>query len=228
MLPGTISPSYDEQGDDSDVAMTSRGTLWILGGVIVVILVALILAVSNLVQLAKVRISEDDVPAAQTVPTASAAPTQEGGGEEQPAPSVPIVITGAESLDPFGDNDEHPELQDRLVDGSTEEEWYSRYYVSPDMDGKAGLGVAVSLEQAAQVSGIDIQGTGGGGNVEIRATSPDDPTGGTLLAEGAFTSGTTSFSFEPTTTQSIVVWVTELPTASDGRNKVTISEITLR
>ena len=49
-----------------------------------------------------------------------------------------------------------------------------------------------------------------------------------MLAEGAFTSGTTSFDFTPTSTQSIVIWVTELPTASDGQPKVSVSEITLK
>ena len=93
---------------------------------------------------------------------------------------------------------------------------------------KSGLGIAVSLEQSAKVSAIDLQGTGSGGNVQIRATSADDPSGGTLLTEGAFTSGTTSFSFTPTDTDSIVVWVTDQPTASDGDPKVTISEITLK
>ena len=86
----------------------------------------------------------------------------------------------------------------------------------------------MTLEQAAEVSGIDIQGTGSGGNVQIRATSPEDPTGGTVLAEGAFTSGTTSFTFTPTSTQSIVLWVNDLPTASDGQPKVSVSEITLK
>ena len=86
----------------------------------------------------------------------------------------------------------------------------------------------MTLASPAQVSAIELQGTGNGGHVQIRATSPEDPQGGTLLAEGAFTQGTTTFEFTPTETGSIVVWVTELPKASDGLSKVTISEITLR
>ena len=52
--------------------------------------------------------------------------------------------------------------------------------------------------------------------------------GGTVLAEGAFTSGTTSFTFPATSTQSIVIWVTDQPTAPDGESKVTVSEITFK
>ena len=114
------------------------------------------------------------------------------------------------------------------MDGNPGTEWYSRFYNSPTMDSKGGIGVAVTLASPAKVSAIDIQGTGSGGHVQIRATSPEDPQGGTVLAEGAFTQGTTTFEFTPTETSSIVVWVTEVPKSSDGLNKVTISEITLR
>ena len=73
------------------------------------------------------------------------------------------------------------------------------------------------------------QGTGAGGHVQIRATSPDDPEGGTLLAEGEFTQGTTTFNFQkPTETSTVVLLVTRLPKSSDGENKLTITEITLR
>lgn len=159
-------------------------------------------------------------------------PAAANPGPQQPAqptqPAAPITISGAQSLDPFGDNNEHPELAGNLVDGDPSTEWYSRFYNSATMDSKKGIGVAVTLASPAQVSAIELQGTGNGGHVQICATSPEDPQGGTLLAEGAFTQGTTTFEFTPTETGSIVVWVTELPKASDGLSKVTISEITLR
>ena len=95
--------------------------------------------------------------------------------------------------------------------------------------GRGTKSLAVTLEQKATVSGIDIQGTGAGGHVQIRATSPDDPEGGTLLAEGEFTQGTTTFNFQkPTETSTVVLLVTRLPKSSDGENKLTITEITLR
>ena len=196
---------------------------------IIALLVGLLFAVKNLVQLSKVPFTDKDIPAASTVPSVPAAANP---GPQQPAqptqPAAPITISGAQSLDPFGDNNEHPELAGNLVDGDPSTEWYSRFYNSATMDSKKGIGVAVTLASPAQVSAIELQGTGNGGHVQIRATSPEDPQGGTLLAEGAFTQGTTTFEFTPTETGSIVVWVTELPKASDGLSKVTISEITLR
>ena len=228
-LPSPPSPDDDEDDDEDESPSLSRASTVIIVVAIIALLVGLLFAVKNLVQLSKVPFTDKDIPAASTVPSVPAAANP---GPQQPAqptqPAAPITISGAQSLDPFGDNNEHPELAGNLVDGDPSTEWYSRFYNSATMDSKKGIGVAVTLASPAQVSAIELQGTGNGGHVQIRATSPEDPQGGTLLAEGAFTQGTTTFEFTPTETGSIVVWVTELPKASDGLSKVTISEITLR
>ena len=219
----------DESEEDASVRSASfTTTVVILAGLVLVAVVGVIYAVANLFQLADLPFSDDDVPAAKTVPSASAPATNGQSGNQEPAAPAAIVISGVESLDPYGDNNEHPELSSAMIDGDPATEWHTRYYTSPSLSWKQGIGVAVTLEQAAAVSSIEMQGTGSGGAVQIRATSAQDPQGGTLLAEGAFTSGTTTFSFDATETQSIVIWVTELPTASDGQNKITISEITLK
>ena len=228
-LPSSPSPDDDEDDDEDESPSLSRASTVIIVVAIIALLVGLLFAVKNLVQLSKVPFTDKDIPAASTVPSVPAAANP---GPQQPAqptqPAAPITVSGAQSLDPFGDNNEHPELAGNLVDGDPSTEWYSRFYNSATMDSKKGIGVAVTLASPAQVSAIELQGTGNGGHVQIRATSPEDPQGGTLLAEGAFTQGTTTFEFTPTETGSIVVWVTELPKASDGLSKVTISEITLR
>ena len=180
---------------------------------------------------AGVRLTDDDVPAAKTVPSTStsstqapAATTSSSDDSTKPTPSsAPVKVAGAKSL-----SGDHPELESRLTDGDTSKEWFSQWHRDPGMDGGT-KSLAVTLEQKATVSGIDIQGTGAGGHVQIRATSPDDPEGGTLLAEGEFTQGTTTFNFQkPTETTTVVLLVTRLPKSSDGENKLTITEITLR
>ena len=215
-LPSPSSPDDGEEDyDENESPAMSRTSTIMFVVIIFVLLVGLIFAVKNIVQLSKVRISDEDIPAAETVPSAGANPAPQQP-TQPPQPAAPITISGAQSLDPFGDNNEHPELAGNLVDGDPGTEWYSRFYISPTMDSKGGIGVAVTLASPAQVSAIDLQGTGTGGHVQIRATSPEDPRGGALLAEGAFTQGTTTFEFTPTETSSIVVWVTEVPKASDG------------
>ncbi|MDU0347284.1 hypothetical protein RWX45_00355, partial [Actinomyces sp. MRS3W] len=219
-----------DQEEDEEERRVNRTTTAVLIAVLVAVLVGVFFAVNNLLGLAGVKFQDDDIPAAKTVPTTAAATSQEGEPqqEEEPEPTAEITLSSAQSLDPFGDNNEHPENAGLVIDGNTDQEWSSRYYYESSLAWKQGIGMAVALEQEAQVSGIDIQGTGTGGNVQVRATSPEDPTGGTLLAEGAFTEGTTSFDFDATTAQSIVLWVTDLPTAADGQFKVTITEITLK
>ena len=228
-LPSSPSPDDEEDYDEDESPSLSRTSTIIIVVTIIALLVGLLFAVKNLVQLSKVSFADKDIPAADTVPSASAGANPAPQQPAQPSqPAAPITISGAQSLDPFGDNNEHPELAGNLVDGNPGTEWYSRFYNSPTMDSKGGIGVAVTLASPAKVSAIDIQGTGSGGHVQIRATSSADPEGGALLAEGSFASGTTTFTFTPTETGSIVVWVTELPRSSDGLNKATISEITLR
>ncbi|PHP53455.1 hypothetical protein BW737_003055, partial [Actinomyces ruminis] len=223
-------PEHDYEEDEQERAV-NRTTTAVLIVVVLAVLVGVFFAVNNLLGLAGVTFQDDDIPAAKTVPTASATPTPEPEPEpqeEQAEPAAEIKPSSAQSLDPFGDNNEHPENAALVIDSATDQAWSSRYYYDASLAWKQGIGMAVTLEQEAEISGIDVQGTGTGGNVQVRATSADDPTGGTLLAEGAFTEGTTSFEFDPTSTNSVVLWVTDLPTAADGQFKVTISEITFK
>ncbi|ARD42855.1 murein biosynthesis integral membrane protein MurJ [Actinomyces gaoshouyii] len=214
-------PRIGDGSEDDDAETDSRVSTGIIVGLLAIVLVVAYFAITNILQLLGMPLTEKEVPAARTVPSA-AAPGGDGRSGGSETPQVPITITGARSL-----SGQHPELEGRLVDGDTSKEWYTQWANRP-----TGLGdviIAVTLQQAAPVSGISLQGTGQGGHVQIRATSVQDPQGGTVLAEGPFTSGTTSFSFDATTTDTIVVVITELPVApDDGKNKATITEITLR
>ena len=217
------------EDDEESSRSVSRTSTVVLVSLVALVLVGAFFAVSNLLQLANVRLTDDNVPAAKTVPSTATSSTQAPAttsSDDSPKPtpsSAPVKVAGAKSL-----SGDHPELESRLTDGDTSKEWFSQWHRDPGMDGGT-KSLAVTLEQKATVSGIDIQGTGAGGHVQIRATSPDDPEGGTLLAEGEFTQGTTTFNFQkPTETTTVVLLVTRLPKSSDGENKLTITEITLR
>ena len=218
------------EDDEESSRSVSRTSTVVLVSLVALVLVGAFFAVSNLLQLANVRLTDDNVPAAKTVPSTATSSTQapattsSSDDSTKPTPSsAPVKVAGAKSL-----SGDHPELESRLTDGDTSKEWFSQWHRDPGMDGGT-KSLAVTLEQKATVSGIDIQGTGAGGHVQIRATSPDDPEGGTLLAEGEFTQGTTTFNFQkPTETTTVVLLVTRLPKSSDGENKLTITEITLR
>lgn len=74
-----------------------------------------------------------------------------------------------------------------------------------------GIGIAITLEKEAPVSSLLISSDNTGGNVQIRATSADKPTDGKVLAEGPL-DGDTQLKFDsPVTTDTLVLWFTELP-----------------
>ncbi|WP_265523704.1 protein kinase family protein [Oerskovia flava] len=158
--------------------------------------------------------------------TAEPAPTAE------PTQDVRPQIAGGRALDPEGDaasesNDgEHPEAVELAFDGQPETFWYTRTYNSAQFGGlKSAVGYAIILEEAAPVSSIVLDTNSEGGQVEVRATTEDAPTEGEVLASGAFSSTTELIFDEPVEGESFVLWITELPQTSDGRNRLELNEI---
>lgn len=148
--------------------------------------------------------------------------------EEPPAPVVPVILSAEQITLPGNTPEDHPELAARAVDGDATTSWISRMYKSPQFGGlNHGVGLLVTLEQPAAVSTVYLSTANTGGNVEIRATTASDPTGGTLLASGPLATEAT-FSIEsPVETSTIVVWITELPQNTSGENRANIFEISM-
>ena len=83
------------------------------------------------------------------------------------------------------------------------------------------------LTQKTTVSTVTLRTNSNGGNVEIRATDAANPTAGPVLASGPF-GPETVFTLDPATeTQSLVLWITQLPTAADGGFRLELTEIAL-
>ncbi|WP_454084521.1 hypothetical protein [Georgenia sp. Marseille-Q6866] len=147
---------------------------------------------------------------------------------EETTPAEPPAVASLAPLDPEGDGAENPELTPQALDGDSDTYWRSRSYVDPQYGMKSGIGLHVELEEAALVSSVTMDLMGEGGNVEIRATSPDEPTEGDVLASGEMGPDTTFAFDEPVETDSIVLWFTSLPVAdSDGRNRIELAELTV-
>ncbi|GIJ00638.1 hypothetical protein CLV28_1218 [Sediminihabitans luteus] len=166
--------------------------------------------------------ADDAAPAPET--TASAAPTP------TPTPEVRPEIASGEQLDPIGQSNgdtegEHPEAVDLAIDGQPETFWYTRTYATPEFGGlKDGVGYAIELEQKAPVTTIILDTNNTGGTVEVRATSADKPTDGTVLASAPL-ADETELTFEATEGTSFVLWFSELPVTADGSNRVELNEI---
>lgn len=143
-------------------------------------------------------------------------------------PTVTPEIAAVNSLDPEGDNNEHPEMVDSMIDDNPDTYWMSRYYSIPTFGNKKGIGVAITLKEKAKVHSVSVKAVGKGGKAELRATSSDKPTEGPVLADGSFGASTTFKLKKPVVTDSLVLWITELPTDDDGKNRIKISEISVK
>ncbi|MDO5746666.1 MAG: murein biosynthesis integral membrane protein MurJ [Actinomycetaceae bacterium] len=140
-------------------------------------------------------------------------------------PSDPPVIAAVTSLDPEGDKNEHPELADKMIDGEAGTQWMSRYYTSPTFGNKSGIGIGITLEKKTVVKTITISSPCTGGTLEVRATPSDKPKDGKALVKSTFEETTVLELPKPINTDSLVVWIPELPKDDEGRNRAKISEL---
>lgn len=152
-----------------------------------------------------------------------------GEGETTPdeteEPQVRPVIESGDQLDPLADG-EHPEAVERAYDADPSTFWYTRTYRNNPVWGglKSGAGYIVYLREPAPVTSIQLNTNSTGGSWEIRATTAEDPQGGTLLGTGSFAEMTELELEQPEVLTSFVIWVPELPT-SDGEYRLEINEI---
>lgn len=164
----------------------------------------------------------------------NARPVETGANGEPSSPATsttpPVLpaIDSAQQLDPDGDENEHPEAVSRAIDLDPTTFWYTRTYRSATFAGmnKRGVGIAVTLEKRAPVSTVYIQSNSTGGRMEVRATDPTKPDGGTLLFEGPVAKDMEIALPKPVEAEHIVLWFTELPQTS-GANRAEIREISV-
>jgi hypothetical protein len=246
-MPGYEQQYYDQnQGFQTQPAPKRGGvnpTPIVLGVVGVAVIAGLIWAV-----MAILAPQESAPPAADPGTTAEGATEpDEGTGEdsgEDEEPEAPVtearpVITGstlvaAGGAPVEGNEADHPEAAHLASDGDPTTFWYTRSFSRPDFGGiKSGSGVALTLQEAAAVSTIELSTNSEGGHVQIRATTPDDPAGGELLAEGPVSSSTRFDLPEPVVGSSFVIWFTSLPESEpyaelpDLKYRIELNEVTL-
>ena len=220
----------DEEVDPEAARREQRTTSSVLVTFFLMVIVLLVVASYIVYQTIGIPFADKDRAAADTVPSASAQENG-GGGGQQPAPQPPAAkpeiagVSVANNLSTQADNN-----QKYLSDGDTSRPWFSHNTGSPELS--QPIDIEIKLKSRAKVSEIDLQGTNEGGRLEIRATDLSNAGGGTVLAEGAFTSGSTTFKVDnPQEVDTIVIRVTQLPKNSDPTEfpyKATVTEVTIK
>lgn len=152
------------------------------------------------------------------------------GRARAPEASAPRPLASATAFDPAGDGTEHDDEAPLAIDGDPATGWTSETYRDPaTIAGKGGVGLVVSLAEAAEVDGIDLTTPEGGWDAEIYTASGEVP--GDLDAWGAprastsgADAGTTALRFDAVPTEHVLVWFTRLPSSG----AVQVAGVTVR
>ena len=216
----------DEEIDPEAARREQRTTSSVLVTIALMVVVLLVVASYIVYQTIGIPFADKDRAAADTVPSASA--HEAGGGEQQPAPKAPEAKPEIAGVSVVDNSSNFAALQaGYLTDGDTSNEWSSHYSATPETD---PVDIEIKLKKAAKVSEIDLQGTNEGGQVEVHASNAN----GTLLAKGAFSSGSTSLKVDqPEEVDTIVIRITQLPqtvrkTEPRDNYKATMTEVTVK
>lgn len=222
----------DEEVDPEAARREQRTTNGILVTFALIVVISLVAASYIVYQTIGIPFADKDRAAADTVPSASAQEAGNAGGQ-QPAPTTEAPATTPEIASVTVVNNPSalaPDNARLLADGDASRAWTSHYTNSPDLT--QPIDIAITLKNSSKVSQIDLQGTNEGGQVEVRATDISNADGGTLLAEGPFTAGTTTFTIQkPQKVDTIVLRVTQLPknnVAGELAYKAAVTEITIK
>jgi len=239
--PSVPSSPFDLGGEGrDDEPVTARRfdpTKLVLLVVGILLVLGVIFAVSSLFSPVD---GNDDGDAAPAAPAATSDTSDDEAKQEEPSASAPPsrapdsgaapVIASATTLDPSDDDGEYQDIVGRAFDGDPATVWTTHRYNNSNFLGprKPKVGMVLTLDGAATVSTVTLQVNGSGGQVEVREGTAADPESGAVLASGAMSPNTVLAFDEPVTTDSIVIWFTELPTAaSDGQFRIDLAEITL-
>ena len=219
----------DEEEIDPEAARRERRTTsGILVALVLIVLISLAAASYIVYQTISIPITEVDQPAKDTVPSASTQATSDQPAATTQAPAAAPEIAGVSVAN--NPSALAPDNASLLTDGDAGRAWTSHYTDSADL--AQPIDIEIKLKSSAKVSQIALQGTNEGGHVEVRATDINNAGGGTLLAEGAFAPGTTTFDIQkPQNVDTIVLRVTQLPknnVAGERAYKATATEITLK
>lgn len=165
-------------------------------------------------------------------PETSTADTPQTAQSETATQTVsdPPVVAALVSVDTQGQDAEHPELLDRILDGDESTQWQSRYYQNAKFPQNTGIGIGVTLEKSTLVKQVTITSPCTGGVVEVRSLAGSGtPVEGIVLASGTFDGQQVTLTLpQNTELASAFLWFPELPTDPEGRNRVRINELVVQ
>ena len=160
--------------------------------------------------------------AAPLVSTPSVAPSPVAKVER------PLPIVRVNDYDPLGNGQENANQAALAIDSKADTAWTTVVYNDDYLSGKPGVGLLLDLGTARPISAVRLSLLGKGTNVEIRtADKPgDNPDAFRRFGTAASAPGEIVLrSSKPVTARYVLVWLTRVPTTSDGGYQGGISEV---
>ncbi len=173
-------------------------------------------------------------------PTASATSTAGAGQANGKPVQLSIAANQVRIIDPPKGSRSELGNAGNVVDGKDDTAWKTEHYNTADFGNlKPGMGVFINLGSAKKVSSVKITFSTPGASVALTtgtinpASSSDGDqqvvdaytTGGNVLGQKDDAGTTVVFNADGTPRQYLMVWITKLPPADDGRFQVGIDEI---
>lgn len=151
--------------------------------------------------------------------------------DENPPHLTPLRIVDAKDFDPMGNGSENPDQVPKAIDGDPHTFWYTRnYYGHSDFGNlKPGVGLILDLGKVQDVRKVraDFGGSTSAELLTADQSAADMPSSFDDFRKIASGTGEslTYHPHHPVRTRFVLVWLTDLPLATDGNYRGRISEI---
>jgi serine/threonine-protein kinase len=148
---------------------------------------------------------------------------------EAPAPAALTVSSAVDFDPPPADASEHPDEVGRVIDGQPDTVWDTEWYNTREFGGlKPGVGFHLTLDQARDISQVDITSPSQGWSVEIYVADSASDTlegwGSPVASKENIPAGTVEIPIEGGAEgKAILVWFTQLGEAPTSTNQYSVA-----
>lgn len=159
-------------------AARSRQSQWILLGAVLLVIIAMVFAITSITSGLRQRIenplnTKPVATATTAAPSAEASPTAE---EESPSPTATLPAPEVTGVEEFNSSTlDHPEQASRITDGDTGTFWSTKLYTSSDFGGlKDGTGIKLTFAEESTITKVTVTtARNTGGTIELHAVNAD-------------------------------------------------------
>jgi len=216
-LPPPPGPGMPPPADRTEVRFTDSERRWLVPTLLVV-LVAVALAVGGLLLR---RSGAGDLFDREA----------ENPPETEAVEAAPLPIAAAKDFDPEADGSESPDEVGGIFDNDPATNWDTEWYNTQDLGGlKSGVGIYVTLEDAADIQQIEIDAATRGWTADIYVS---DQPGNTVddwgEPVGRVENGKAELNVveldEPTSGRAVLLWITQLGDEPRSRTNQFLVEV---